>query len=43
MPTNSHDRNVYKLYDYEKYLENGYNFDGEQFLVIYDNKFYESI
>jgi len=43
MPINNHDRDIYKLYDYEKYLENGYSFDGEQFLVIYDNKFYESI
>ena len=41
-PKNEHDLNIYKLYDYKTYLDNGYNISDEPFLIIHNNDFYES-
>lgn len=43
MPENNHDLDIYKLYDYKAYLEQGYSIDNLSYFVLYKNKFYETI
>ena len=45
MPINDHDLDIYKIYDYKTYLNNGYtiNKDNKCLIIHYNNNFYESI
>ena len=41
MPTNIHDLDIFKLYDYKKYLESGITTEDKYFIIHYNKNFYE--
>ena len=43
MPTNIHDLNIFKLYDYESFYGQKYSITDLPFYILHNNKFYESI
>jgi len=41
MPANIHDLDIFKLYDYKKYLESGITTEDKYFIIHYNKNFYE--